>query len=190
MWLAFFFWIYIYHLPLLDYIQFLVYNSISDRKELCLQSPYLTLNDKQTHLNPLNCVLIPFWFEKWEIMPIFGLNRRECLRGWVIFSRAARETVLAPRKNFLRQALPAPGCRERPGRIMLWGNNMPKSDAVLGFRWKFQAVQGRGQGLWWKVPESQLYHLGQVTQPLGASGPHLWNGDNSVCFSKGGVRTG
>lgn len=102
MWLIFFFWIYVDYLPLLDYIQFLLF---SNRKELCLQCPYLTFNYKQTHLSPLNCVLIPFWFEKWEIIPIFGINRRECLWGWVIFCHEAWETVLAMKKNFLRPSI-------------------------------------------------------------------------------------
>lgn len=85
-----------------EYIQFLLF---SNRKDLCLQCPSLTLNYKQTHLSPLNCVLIRFWFEKWEIIPIFGINRRECLWGWVIFCHAAWETVLAMKKNFLRPSI-------------------------------------------------------------------------------------
>lgn len=84
-------------------------------EELCLQCPCLTLNYKQTHLNPLNCVLIPFWFEKWEIIPIFGINRWECLWGWVIFCHAAWETVLAMKKNFLRPSIVEPWLQEEAG---------------------------------------------------------------------------
>lgn len=134
-----------------------------NRKELCLQCPCLTFNYKPTHLNPLNCVLIPFWFEKWEIIPIFGINRWECLWGWVIFCHAAWETVLAMKKNFLRPSIVEPlalgkgwdRCRSR--------NNVLTHDAILSVRGVFW-----GNAVWrLRVPAEnariQLYYPGQVT---------------------------
>lgn len=104
MWLIFFFCIYVYYLPLLDYID-LCCITVPQRGNYCVYKALLTLNYKQTHLNPLNCVLISFWYEKWEIIPIFGINRWECLWGWVIFCHAAWQTVLAIKKNLLRPSI-------------------------------------------------------------------------------------
>lgn len=182
MWLIFFFWIHVDYLPLLDYVQFLLF---PNRKELCLQCPYLTFNYKQTHLSPLNCVLIPFWFEKWEIIPIFGINRRECLWGWVIFCHAAWETVLARKKNFLRPSIVEHWLQGNAGtedRIReqgaeKWGCLQHAGNILRQCRAEVKDSSRKCQN-------STSTILGKLLKPLGVTGLHLWNRDGNSIYHK------